>query len=199
LLGLIIWTFFVESTMSGLNAITGRGDLVKKVSVPKYVFVISTTTSSMVNLLLNFIVLAVFMFLGQVVPNAYTLLFGPILLLELVIFCTSVSFLLAALYVKFRDLGHIWEVALQVLFYATPIIYPLSIAPVKVAKIISLNPLTQIIQDIRTLLITPETLTTKEVFGSQVGRIIPMLIVLVLAVLSTWYFKRSSGMFAEEL
>ncbi len=199
LLGLVIWTFFVESTMSGLNAITGRGDLVKKVSIPKYVFVISTTTSSIVNLLLNLIVLAVFMIIGHVEPNIYALIVVPMLLIELVIFCLSVSFLLAALFVKFRDLGHIWEVMLQVLFYATPIIYPLSIAPIKVAKLMSFNPLTQIIQDARAVLITPDTLTTKEVFGSQSGRIIPMLVIMALAIVSTWYFKRSSGKFAEEL
>lgn len=199
LLGLVLWTFFVESTTSGMNAITGRGDLIKKVSIPKYVFVISTTLSALVNLSLNFIVLAVFMIIGRVDVSVYAVLLMPLILLELIIFCTAISFLLAAMYVKFRDLSHIWDVVLQILFYATPIIYPLSIAPANVAKIISLNPLTQIIQDARVLLITPETLTAKAVFGSQVGRLIPMLLVLVLSGLSIWYFKRSSGAFAEDL
>lgn len=198
MLGVIVWTFFTEATMSGLNAITGRGDLIKKVSIPKYTVVISTTTSALVNFTLNLVVLAVFMIFDKVELRATALLF-PVLIVELVLFATGLSFLLSALYVKFRDMGYIWEVTLQMLFYATPILYFMQMVPHDLAKIMSLNPLAQIIQDMRAFLITPETLTTKEVFASQLGRIIPALIVVLVLAVSVWYFKRAASSFAEDL
>ena len=198
LLGLVIWTFFLESTMAGMNAITGRGDLVRKVSIPKYTLVISSTLSATINYGLNIIVVFIFMFFGHVAINEY-ILFAIPLTIELIIFCLGLSFLLSTLYVKFKDISHIWDVILQVLFYATPIIYSLAIVPSKIAKLMSLNPLTQIIQDMRAVMITPETVTTKQVFDSQLGRILPALATVVLLVLAALYFRRSSKYFAEEL
>lgn len=198
LLGLVIWTFFIEATMSGLNAITGRGDMIRKVSIPKYTIVISTTLSAFVNFSLNMVVVFIFMIIGHV-PFRLVGLAAPILIVEVIALSMGIAFLLSALFVKYRDFSHIWEVALQVLFYATPIIYPLGIAPPKVAKLISLSPLTQIIQDFRAILITPQTLTTKEVFHSELGRIYPLLILIVICVIGGWYFRKSSPYFAEEL
>lgn len=198
LLGIVLWTFFIESTVSGMNAITGRGDLVRKVSIPKYAIVISTTMSAFVNFCLNMVVVLIFMVLSNV-PLRPTIILVPLLIGELVVLSMGVSFLLAALFVRFRDFSHIWEVILQVLFYATPIIYPLTLPPLKIAKVISISPLTQIFQDVRALMITPETLTTKEVFGSQTGRLIPLLIVIVVAVVGGLYFRARSRFFAEEL
>lgn len=198
LLGLVLWTFFVEATVAGMNSIVSRGDMIRKVNVPKYVIVASTTLSALVNFLLNMTVVFIFMFIGDV-PFRSTILLAPIFIAELVALSLAVSFLLAALFVKFRDFGHIWEVILQILFYATPIIYPLTIVPTIIIKWVSLNPLTQIFQDVRSLMITHETLTTKEVYSSQIGRLLPMAIVIFLIILSSWYFRRSSSKFAEEL
>lgn len=199
LLGLVIWTFFVEATVSGMHAITGRGDLIRKVSIPKYTIVLSTTLSAFINFMLNMIVVAIFMVVNHVPFNPLALVEIPLLIVELFIFCMAIAFLLSTLFVKFRDFTHIWDVALQVLFYATPIIYPLTIAPANIAKLISINPLTQIIQDARAVLITPETLTPKEVFQSQFGRIIPALFVIVLLFVAISYFSKRSKYFAEEL
>jgi len=198
LLGLVLWTFFVEATVAGMNAITGRGDLVRKVSIPKYVIVISTTVSAFVNFCLNMIVVFIFMVAGHVEFRATILLALP-LIAELVIFCLGISFLLATLFVKFRDIGHIWDVVLQVLFYATPLIYSLSIVPLRFAKIMSINPLAQIVEDIRSVMITPKALTTKQVFHSQWGRFGPALATVILLILASLYFRKTSKNFAEEL
>ncbi len=199
LFGLVIWQFFVEATVGGMNAITGRGDMVRKVSIPKYIIVVSTTLSAFVSFCLNLVVVVIFMLAGHV-PFRESLIFAPLLIGELVVFCLAISFLLSALYVKFRDLGHIWDVALQILFYATPLIYVFSIVPERYAKILSINPLTQIIQDLRSVVITPQTLTTKQVYNSQLlGRVWPVVFTLAICFLGAWYFKKSSKNFAEEL
>ena len=198
LLGLVLWTFFIEATVSGMNAITGHGDMIRKVSIPKYTIVVSTMLSAFVNFCFNMVVVLIFMFFGHV-HFRITLLLVPFLIVELMIFALALSFILSALYVKFRDLSHIWDVILQTGFYATPIIYPLAIVPKRFVKFVALNPLTQIFQDMRSFMITPAAETTKQVFNSEWGRILPMLIVLALCIIAIWYFRRSSGRFAEDL
>lgn len=198
LLGLVLWAFFTEATLAGMNAITGRGDLIRKVSIPKHIIVLSTNLSALVNFGLNMIVVVIFMMLSDV-PFRWTLLLVPLLIVELLILTLALSYLLSALFVKFRDISHIWDVVLQVLFYAVPILYPLTFPPQKIAEIISVNPLTQIFQDIRVLAITPQSRTTADVFGSQWGRFVPIIIIALVVVIAAWYFRRSSKRFAEEL
>ncbi len=198
LLGLVMWTFFIEATVSGMNAITGHGDMIRKVSIPKYTIVVSTMLSAFVNFCFNMIIVFIFMLFGHI-EFRITLLLVPFLIVELMVFALALSFILSALYVKFRDLSHIWDVILQAGFYATPIIYSMSIVPKRFIKFVALNPLAQIFQDMRSFMITPATLTTKQVFNSQLGRIIPILIVIALCFIAFWYFRKSSGKFAEEL
>lgn len=198
LLGIVLWTFFVEATTSGMNSIVSRGDLIRKVSIPKYIIVGSTNVSAFVNFSINMLVVFVFMAISKT-PLQATIVLVPFFVLELMVFSLALSFLLASFYVRFRDFSHIWEVVLQILFYATPIIYALSFPPLRLAKIMSISPLTQIFQDVRAYMITPETLTTREVFGSWIGFVIPFSIVVITAILSVIYFTRTSKRFAEEL
>lgn len=198
LLGLVLWTFFIESTVAGMNAITGRGDMVRKVSVPKYAIVVSTTLSAFVNFCLNMVVVFVFMLIGHV-PFRLTIFLALPLIAELMLFSLALSFILSTLFVKFRDFSHIWDVVLQVLFYATPIIYPLTIVPARFVKWVSISPLAQIFQDMRVVMITPAAETTKHAFHSEWGRWLPVIIVVVLSVIAAWYFRRNAPKFAEEL
>ncbi len=202
LLGLVLWTFFIEATVSGMNAITGRGDMIRKVNVPKYTIVISTTFSALVNFCFNMVFVTIVMLITHVQVR-WTLLLAPFFMLELIIMVLGLSFLLSALFVKYRDFSHIWDVVLQVLFYGTPIIWLMNQnpnIPPKLVKILCLNPLAQIMQDMRSVMITSATVTTKQVYNSQLlGRVLPVVLILSLAVLSGWYFRRSSGKFAEDL
>jgi ABC-2 type transport system permease protein len=199
LLGLVLWQFFIEATVAGMNAITGRGDLVRKVSIPKYTLILSTTLSALVNFCLNMVVVVIFMIAGHV-PFRLTILLVPVFVFELIILCLGISFLLSTLFVKFKDIGHIWDVIIQVLFYASPLIYNLAIVPKRLIKYVSISPLAQILQDTRSVMITPKTLTTKQVFHSEfMGRVLPAIIVIAILILGALYFKRSSKNFAEEL
>jgi ABC-2 type transport system permease protein len=199
LLGIVAWTFFIEATTSGMNAITGRGDLIRKVNIPKYTIVIATTLSAFVNFSLNMAIVIIFMIVNGVAFRPEMIWAIPIIA-ELVVLALGLSFLLAALFVRFRDISHIWDVILQILFYAVPIIYPLTLPPQHIREIISLNPMTQILQDLRSVTITRVTLTPTEVFQSQfLGRVLPVLIVITIAVVAALYFRRRSRYFAEEL
>ena len=196
LLGIVLWTFFTEATNTALKIIVERGDLIRKVTIPKYILVFSATFSALINMILNLLVVGIFLVLSGA-PIMLTLLLLPLVVAELYAFTLAVSFLLAALYVKFRDILYIWEVGLQGLFYATPIIYPLSIVPEQFQSLLLYNPIAQIIQDARYLSVTPETTTAWQVLGPKA--LIPLGVVVAAGFISSWYFKRQSRYFAEDL
>jgi ABC-2 type transport system permease protein len=122
---------------------------------------------------------------------------------ELFLFALALAFLLSAMFVKFRDINYIWEVVMQGAFYATPILYPISYVIDNVsllaAKILMLNPIAQIIQDARQVLITPATQTIAEVYSSTLIRLVPLGMAVVLVIVSGWYFRSRSKYFAEEI
>lgn len=201
LLGIVLWTFFAEATGQGMQAIVSRGDVIRKINFPKYIIVVSGTISALINLLLNLIVVLVFIIFNGVNITTTALLL-PLNILELYIFSLAIAFLLSAVYVKYRDVSHIWEVFLQGAFYATPILYPISMVVTQspfVAKLLLLNPVAQIIQDARYNLITHQTITTDSFIQNPFVVAIPFVLVAVLIVFSSWYFRQNSKYFAENV
>lgn len=200
LFGIVLWNFFGEVTTGSVGAIVGKGDLIRKINFPKYNIIVAVALSAVINLLLNFVVIAIFMVVGHVSISWQALWLIP-LLTELFLLSLAMGFLLSALFVKFRDVSYIWEVFMQAGFYATPIIYPLSrISYHRVREVLLLNPLAQIIQDARYVLVTHETTTIYQEFDSNKWVwAIPISITLVIVVLGAWYFRSRSKNFAEEV
>lgn len=198
LLGIVVWTFFVEVTTQSLGSIVGKGDLIRKVMFPRYVIALAPVFSAMINLVFNLIIVAIFMFAAGISINTGSILVIP-LIIELFLLTAAMAVILSATYVKFRDLTHIWDVVLQAAFYATPILYPLSLVPAKAAKILMVNPLAQIIQDMRYVLISDQTQTIGSVYGHGYYRLIPIGISVSVACLAVAYFKHRSKYLAEEV
>lgn len=198
LLGIVLWQFFTESTIQGLQSIINRGDLIRKINFPKYIIVISGTISALINMAINMIVVVIFCLINGVDLHLQSLLILP-LLLELYIFALAIAFFLAAINVKFRDAGYLWEIFLQASFYATPILYPLQMvikeAPAA-AKIIMINPVAQVVQDIRAVLVTPQTIQLYELVHNW-KVVIPFFIIVVSIIAASMYFKKSQKYFAE--
>jgi ABC-2 type transport system permease protein len=198
LVGIVLWNYFVEVTSGSVSAIVGKGDLIRKINFPKYVIVLAGSFSALINLALNFIVVAVFMAINDVDIRS-AVVFLPILVIELFVFSLALAFFLSAVFVRFRDINYIWEVIVQGAFYATPILYPLSLVPNEAAKILLLNPIAQIIQDVRYILITPSTQTIAQVYGTRSARLIPLSMAVVSVLIAAWYFRKRSKYFAEEV
>ena len=121
----------------------------------------------------------------------------PGLVLELL--SLSIAFILSAAFVKYRDISFIWEVFTQMFFYLTPILYPVSyiLDKYEIGKLVMLNPLAQIIQDLRYILVTPQSQTAWQLLGKFA--VIPVMLVFVLGAISVWYFKREAKYFAENV
>jgi ABC-2 type transport system permease protein len=126
----------------------------------------------------------------------------PLVLIELYVFALALAFLLSALYVKYRDIGHIWDVVMQAAFYATPIIYPISMVAATsttFAKLLLLNPVAQMIQDARYLMVNPSTETVWNYIGNPIVAVVPLLVVTLFIILASTYFRHNSKQFAEEI
>lgn len=197
LFGIVIWSFFSEATSAAMGSIVGRGDLIRKISIPRYLLVISSNFSALINFGLNLIVVMVFAIFNDIEPSLAWLLV-PVLFVELWIMSLAVGFILAALYVKYRDVTYIWEVALQAGFYATPILYPLSLLAVKYQQLLMLNPVAQVVQDARWALISDTTITGWKILPSPYT-LIPFIITILLSVIAVAYFRRESKYFAENV
>lgn len=201
LLGIVLWNFFTESTSNALKSIVGRGALIRKINIPRYLIPVSVIASALINLLLNLVVVFIFVLISNDTPLSFKSLFVfPLLLLELIVVSVSVSFFLSAVYVKYRDIEHIWDVAKQALFYVVPIIYPLTMIPnVLIQKILILNPLAQIMQDARAVITYGDTPQIYDIFGSWLQYIIPLGIVIITLAISSAYFRKNSKYFAEDI
>lgn len=201
LLGIVMWNFFTEATSQGMQAIVERGDLIRKINFPKYIIVVSGTISALINLMLNLVVVFIFMIFNGVDIH-WSILLLPFSILELYVFALSLAFLLSAVYVKYRDVSHIWEVVLQGAFYATPILYPMTIVmgfSLTAAQLLLLSPIAQVIQDARYSAITHTTTTTHSLIDNDVYAAIPYFIVFLSIVIASWYFRKSQKYFAENV
>ncbi len=197
--GIVFWNYFAEVTMGSVGSIVGRGELLRKINFPRYVIILAGSFSAFINLLINFAVIGVFMFFSHVDLTWRALIILP-LVAELFVLSIGLAFFLSALYVRFRDASYIWEVILQGAFYATPILYPLSLVPDKAAKILLLNPMAQIIQDARHVLVTPASQTIYDLWGGDKWIwAIPLGATLIVVVLAAIYFRSRSKYFAEEV
>ncbi len=198
LLGIVLWNFFIEVTTGSIGSIVSKADLIRKINFPKYIIVLALSLAAVINLALNFVVIAVFMYFEHVSVSWQILLDFP-LLFEYYLVSLGVGFFLSAAFVRLRDISYIWEVLTQAAFYAIPIVYTLTALPKTFAKILILNPLAQIIQDVRYVTITNQTETIGQVYGGDKWIwLIPIGLVLIIFISASIFFHHQSPKFAEE-
>ena len=150
--GQVVFNFFSGATTDAMSAIISNGPLIKKVYVPKYLFVLSRIISSFINLLASFTALLLVMIATRAELH-WKVVLVVIPLILLVVFSLGVGLVLAAITVKFRDVMHLYSVFTTALLYLTPVIYPMSILPKWLYKLVMLNPLTNMLMMFRDVMI----------------------------------------------
>jgi ABC-2 type transport system permease protein len=198
LFGIVLWTFFAESTTLAMNAIAGASDLIRKAYFPRWILVVSSTGSALLTFAINtLLVVLVTLLLGQLHLSWISLL-APFYIIELAILVLGLSLLLSALFVFFRDLGHIWEILSLVLFYGSAVVFPISRIHGSLLKIAGLNPIAQIIEDVRHSLIDlPKIPSMAALIGPLV--LVPILITVATFVIGFVVFNQLTPRFAESL
>lgn len=202
LIGIVLFTFFAEATNLGMGSVVERAALLRKLSFPRLVIPTSRTVGVGITLAVNLTVIAAFVAWNRITPRWDWILLVP-LLAELFLFTLGVALILAAIFVRLRDIGQIWELFSQLLFYATPIIYPIGFLPPWARSAAFLNPFTQVLQDVRALVLYADLpdnkITAAEVFAGYGGRAIPIAIALGVFLLGVYVFRREAPSFAERV
>ena len=140
ILGQTIFSFMTESTQGAMRSIIDSAPLIKKIRIEKLLFPIEKVLFALLNFAISLIAVVIVMIFFQIAPTA-NILFLPLLLFYIFLFCLGLGLILSTLAVFFRDVIHIWGVITTAWMYATPIIYPMSILPEVMMSIMQFNPM----------------------------------------------------------
>lgn len=198
LLNIVLFSFFTEATQSAVTSVVAQEGVVRKTQFPRLVIPLAVVLTSLFNLLLNLVVVFVFILAWGVDPTWTWLLF-PVALALLFSFTVAVSMVLSMLYVRFRDVAIIWAVVAQVLFYASPILYPVSIIPETYRRELFVSPLAPIFEQVRVWVIDPSAPSSTEVVGGAIYLLPAVALFASLCAFAVWIFNRDAPRIAEEL
>lgn len=196
LLGIVLYGFFVEAVSAGLPSLVRRADLLRRLAFPRLVIPASAVLTATITFAINIAVTAIFVAATPLTPSL-TWLALPALIVELLAFTFGFSLLAASVYVRFRDVMPVWELIAQLLIFATPVMYPLSILPAWARDVALANPLVQIMQDVRDLLIgLPES---ESFGGSGALRLLAIAVALATLIAGVVVFRRMEPRLAERV
>ena len=200
LTGVVLYTFFADATSGSVTAVLDRENLVRKIEFPRLVVPLSVILLAYFNLALNLLAVLVFVVATGVEPRLEWLAL-PLMLFPLGAFAGGLAMILSALYVRFRDVKPIWEVIVQIAFYASPILYVIEILPTVTLQhvVIWFNPLATILVQARHSLVDENAPNAWDAAGGFIYLLIPGAIVVALLALGFWVFNREAPRIAEEL
>ena len=189
--GLIPWTFFSTAITRSASTMIENGNILKKVYFPREILPISVVTSEAINFIISTIIIMAFVIFGGLGITKY-ILFYPLVLIAQYIIVLAISFIISSVTVYFRDLQHLIGVALQLLFYATPIVYAADTIPANFKWILDLNPMTYIINGYRAIF-----------YEQTTPDLVPIAILIGVGILACIIgyviFNKLQKGFAEEL
>lgn len=201
LLGIVLFTFFSESTGGAVTSLVNRESLVRKIEFPRLAVPLSVVLQSTFNLGLNMLAVLVFV-LGSGVQVRWTWLELPLIVAAIAVLATGVSMLLSAAFVRYRDVSPIWDVITQALFYASGVFFSYETIKTdhhKLANLMTLNPIGALLQQARHALLGPAYATAPTAAGGWGLLLIPIALSLLMFVLGFIYFDRQAPRIAEEL
>jgi ABC-2 type transport system permease protein len=188
--GLVIYTFFQEGIIWGMNSIMERADLILKINFKRDIVVISALTMALINFGINLLIIGVIgLVLGiqfSLLSTAYILLIGLVMFLGMY----GIAFFTSIWMVYIRDLTHITELVLQLMFYASAVFFPVELIPEKYRFIVELNPIAIFIQSVREALINQNIVNLEFV-------LVALVVVILLVIVGNLYFKKKVLKIAE--
>jgi ABC-2 type transport system permease protein len=199
LFNVVLFGFFQEATGGAVGSVLAQEGIVRKTQFPRLVIPLSPGVVALFTLALNLVAVLIFILASGIAPMWTWLLF-PLILLPLMILTAALSMLLSALNVRFRDVGIIWVVFAQALFYASPVIYPLESAPAGwIKRIVLINPITPILTQARAWIIDPNAPGAISAAGGFVHLLPAIAVFLLVCVSGVWVFNREAPKIAELL
>lgn len=196
-IGIMLWAFFADGVTRTMSSIVDHGNLLRKLPFPRIIIPVSASLTALITFGLSVLAVAVFVASNHLTPRlSWFLLIAE--LVELYAFILGLGLILGTFYVRLRDMAQIWELVLQMLFFLSPIVYPFTLVPPHGRQLMLLNPFTQILQDVRAIVIYPDDVVTAPAALSPL-RLLPLLVTLLVLALGLFLFKREEPWFAERV
>jgi lipopolysaccharide transport system permease protein len=189
LVGMMVWRFFATGTTVALTSVVSRSSLVTKVFIPRHILVLSSVLANVFTSLLELLILVpiIFAITGKV---PVTILLFPLIFILYFWLVYGIGLMLAALYVYMRDLSHIWDVVVNILFFCCPIVYTMSVVPYELITYYLVNPLTNIIMVYRDVMVAG-------VLPSWSNLMYIVLFGAVFFLVGQFFFNKMQRRFAE--
>jgi ABC-2 type transport system permease protein len=202
LTSIVLWTYLAEATGGCVQCLVAREQLLRKIRFPRMVIPLSVSLTSLFNLCMNFIAVLVFAILSGISPTIRWLEMIPIVL-GFVVLATGLGMLLSALYVRFRDVQPIWDVAIQAWFYCSPVMYPASkydLLASGFTHIAMVNPVATLLTQMGYAFIDPAAFpSAASVAGGYGPVIVALTLIPATFALGWWFFTREAPRVAENL
>lgn len=201
LMNIVLFGFFQEGTLTSVSSIVGQEAIVRKTQFPRLVIPVSVVLTALFNLGLNLVVTFIFIFALGVHPQV-TWLLMPVLVAMLFVITTAVAMILSSLYPRLRDLSIVWSVFATALFYATPVLYPITLLhtlSTQMRNLIALNPLAPIFELARKWIIDPHAASPVVLTGGYARLAIPVGLYVLICIVAAFVFQREAPRVAEAL
>jgi ABC-2 type transport system permease protein len=198
LFNLVLFGLFTEATSNAVGSLVSQESVIRKTQFPRLVIPLAVVLTTFFNLALNLVVVLVFILAWGIDP-AWTWLLFPLVLLLLLVLTIAVSLTVSALYPRFRDTLIIWSVASMVLFYGSPVLYPLEVVPEGLRDVLALNPFVPLLEAARHWVIDPTSPGPVEIVGGFDRLLLPIAIYGGVCLLGAWLFSREAPRVAEQL
>lgn len=183
LTGIVSIQLFNKSVSDGSNSIKSNAGIISRIYIPPIVFPTSSFIASLVDFVFPAILLAGFLFFYAIAPG-WNIVYLPLVLMFLFVLCLSMQLAMSVLAVKFRDVGMMVPMITQLLLFASPVFYPVSVIPEHLLPLYGLNPLSGFIEMLRWCLFGVGELPPKELLTSSLSS------GLVLLALGLFLFRK---------
>ena len=193
---IVLWTFFAEVVSTGVASLSQNGPLLRKVRFPRFAIPFSYSTSSLINLAANSVLVVIVLAVSGITPRMSWLQM-PLLVALLAFFALGMGTAFSALYVRYRDMRQVWQVLNQLFFFASPIIYVAKQYPDALEPVLSANPLAAILTQMRHALIDPSAPTAAEQLGGTSAVLVPLAVIFATLAVGLWLFNREAPLVAE--
>jgi lipopolysaccharide transport system permease protein len=192
LAALVPWTYFSAAILGATNSLIAHPELITKVYFPRLAIPLAPLVGVLVDFSIGLVVLGALMLAHGVAPRPNAMLLLPALIVLMVTAATGAGCWLSALNARYRDVKHVTPTLLQILMFASPIVYPLSLVPDAYRSLYALNPMVGVIEGFRAVL-----LGSRLVYPPAIA--ISCAVSLLLLASGLLYFRRTERVFADVL
>ena len=195
---IVLWTCFADGTSLAVDCLVQSEALLRRLPFPHLAVPLAVVATALFDLCMSALAVLAFMLASGITPRLSWLELIPIVAL-LSMLTTGVAMLLSALYVRYRDVDHVWALLRQFLFYASPILYVATTVPDNLRAIALANPLAAVFTEVRHAVIDPGAPTFVAASGGVLRALIPVAITCAVFAAGLWVFSRESPTVAENL